>query len=89
MTKPIALAQRAVALLNSVPYDFLMLVPRIATFSVFFRSGLVKLADWNSTLLLFQNEYKVPVRRIWPPAWSWGFRAWCWWGCSPAWACWA
>jgi putative oxidoreductase len=61
MTKPIALAQRAVALLNSVPYDVLVLVPRIATFSVFFRSGLVKLADWNSTLLLFQNEYKVPV----------------------------
>jgi putative oxidoreductase len=61
MTKPVALAQRAVALLNSVPYDFLVLVPRIATFSVFFRSGLVKLADWNSTLLLFQNEYKVPV----------------------------
>jgi putative oxidoreductase len=61
MTKPIALAQRAVVLLNSVPYDVLVLVPRIATFSVFFRSGLVKLADWNSTLLLFQNEYKVPV----------------------------
>jgi putative oxidoreductase len=28
---------------------------------VFFRSGLVKLSDWNATLELFRNEYKVPV----------------------------
>ena len=33
--------------------------------SVFFRSGLTKLHDWNITLALFQNEYHVPVL---PPA---------------------
>ncbi len=59
--QPLRIAERAVAALNHVPYSVLVLVARAATFSVFFRSGLVKLADWNSTLLLFQNEYKVPV----------------------------
>jgi putative oxidoreductase len=48
-------------LLDRVPLSFLLLFARAATFSVFFRSGLVKLADWNATLQLFDNEYKVPV----------------------------
>jgi putative oxidoreductase len=61
LQKPIALACRARALLNAVPYSALVLVARVATFSVFFRSGLVKLDDWNATLSLFQNEYNVPV----------------------------
>jgi putative oxidoreductase len=47
--------------LNSIPYGVIALVARIATFSVFFRSGTQKLSDWNSTLLLFQNEYHVPL----------------------------
>ncbi len=29
--------------------------------AVFFRSGLTKLQDWETTLLLFENEYLVPV----------------------------
>ena len=33
----------------------------VATFSVFFRSGLVKIADWSATIELFREEYKVPV----------------------------
>jgi putative oxidoreductase len=61
LQKPIALAQCAIALLNRIPYSLLILVARAATFSVFFRSGLVKIADWNSTLMLFANEYKVPL----------------------------
>lgn len=47
--------------LNAIPYSLIALVARAATFSVFFRSGLQKLSDWNATLLLFQNEYRVPV----------------------------
>jgi putative oxidoreductase len=61
LEKAVALACRARALLNAVPYSALVLVARIATFSVFFRSGLVKLDDWNATLSLFQNEYNVPL----------------------------
>lgn len=47
--------------LNAIPYSVIALISRAATFSVFFRSGLQKLSDWNATLLLFQNEYRVPV----------------------------
>jgi putative oxidoreductase len=47
--------------LNAIPYSVIALIARVATFSVFFRSGTQKLSDWNATLLLFQNEYHVPV----------------------------
>jgi putative oxidoreductase len=52
---------RAIDLLNNIPYSAIALVARAATFSVFFRSGSQKLSDWNATLLLFENEYHVPV----------------------------
>jgi putative oxidoreductase len=39
----------------------LLLAARLYVASVFFRSGLVKIADWSSTLALFHDEYKVPV----------------------------
>jgi putative oxidoreductase len=52
---------RGIRLLERIPYAAIALVARVATFSVFMRSGLVKLSDWNSTLLLFQNEYRVPL----------------------------
>ena len=58
LQKPIALATRARALLEAVPYSVLILVARAATFSVFFRSGLVKLDDWNATISLFENASK-------------------------------
>ncbi len=58
---PLALFDRAIALLNAIPYSVIALIARVATFSVFFRAGTQKLSDWNSTLLLFQNEYRVPV----------------------------
>lgn len=47
--------------LDAIPYSLLALIARGATFSVFFRSGLVKIADWNGTLTLFRDEYRVPV----------------------------
>jgi putative oxidoreductase len=53
--------RRAYALLDRVPLSVPLLVARIATFSVFLRSGLVKLSDWSGTLMLFRDEYKVPV----------------------------
>ncbi len=34
---------------------------RLYIASVFLRSGWLKLADWQTTLLLFQNEYQVPL----------------------------
>lgn len=58
---PLALADRAIALLNAIPYSVIALIARAATFSVFFRAGTQKLSDWNATLMLFENEYHVPV----------------------------
>lgn len=61
LKKLASVPQYAFGLLDRVPLSFLLLFARVATFSVFFRSGLVKLADWNATLQLFESEYKVPV----------------------------
>ena len=47
--------------LDRIPYAVIALIARAATFSVFIRSGTQKLSDWNATLMLFQNEYKVPL----------------------------
>jgi putative oxidoreductase len=58
---PLALIERGRAALDAVPYGALALIARGAAFSVFFRSGMLKLSDWSSTLALFQNEYHVPV----------------------------
>jgi putative oxidoreductase len=38
-----------------------LLAARLYVASVFFRAGLLKIADWSSTLALFHNEYKVPL----------------------------
>lgn len=35
----------------------------------FFKAGRVKIADWNSTLMLFQYEYKVPLLAPHSAAW--------------------
>jgi len=59
--KPVAMIHRVTHVLNRIPFSLVILPARIATFSVFFRSGLVKLDDWNATLGLFQNEYQVPL----------------------------
>ncbi|NML15428.1 DoxX family protein [Azohydromonas caseinilytica] len=34
---------------------------RLFVAAVFFQSGLTKLASWDSTLALFENEYAVPL----------------------------
>jgi putative oxidoreductase len=36
------------------------LAARIYVGQVFFRAGLTKIRDWETTLLLFQDEYQVP-----------------------------
>lgn len=38
-----------------------LLAARIYVGMVFFRSGLTKIADWGTTLALFEDEYKVPL----------------------------
>jgi putative oxidoreductase len=64
---PVALYARIKHELDNISWSYLVIPMRIAAFSVFMRSGLVKLDDWSSTLDLFATEYKVPVL---PPALS-------------------
>ncbi len=65
MTNPsfvaVRLVDRATGLLNAIPYSLIAIIARTATFSVFWRSGTQKLLDWNATLALFADEYRVPV----------------------------
>ena len=56
-----ALIGRALRRLESVPYWLLALPLRLAVATVFWNSGTSKLANWNTTIELFTEEYKVPV----------------------------
>jgi putative oxidoreductase len=47
--------------LDHVPYDLLAIPLRVAVATVFWNSGMTKLADWNATLSLFTDEYQVPL----------------------------
>jgi putative oxidoreductase len=41
--------------------DVIDLVIRLYVAEVFFRSGMLKIANWPSTLYLFREEYRVPL----------------------------
>ena len=58
---PRRLAARAADLLERVAFSFHLLLFRLAIAGVFLPAGLLKIASWESTLALFQEEYKVPV----------------------------
>jgi putative oxidoreductase len=61
MNTKLMLASTAAVWLDRVPYAVLALPLRAAVATVFWNSGMVKLADWNSTLALFADEYRVPL----------------------------
>jgi putative oxidoreductase len=52
---------RVVGWLERVPYSVLALPLRFAIATVFWNSGTTKLANWDATLQLFEEEYKVPL----------------------------
>ncbi|MCW5570475.1 MAG: DoxX family protein [Steroidobacteraceae bacterium] len=45
----------------------LLLACRLYVSWQFLKSGWLKLSDWDTTLFLFQDEYRVPLL---PPAWA-------------------
>lgn len=47
-----------------------ILFVRLYIASVFFKSGLTKLRDWESTLMLFEYEYEVPLLSPVVAAWA-------------------
>ena len=52
---------RVIGGLERVPYGLLAIPLRLAVATVFWNSGMTKLANWDATLSLFQDEYKVPL----------------------------
>ncbi|TAM49437.1 MAG: DoxX family protein [Burkholderiaceae bacterium] len=47
--------------LDRVPYSLLALPLRLAVATVFWNSAMAHLANWQTTLVLFQDDYKVPL----------------------------
>ena len=61
ISAPRHLVETAIDLLGRVPRSVHQFLFRLAMASVFLVAGLLKLASWESTIALFQDEYKVPV----------------------------
>ena len=55
------LLRALLAWLERFPLAILQLLFRISIAAVFWNSGLTKLASWQTTIVLFRDEYKVPV----------------------------
>ena len=49
------------AKLARFPLSLLQLLFRISIASVFWHSGLTKIASWQTTIVLFRDEYRVPL----------------------------
>jgi putative oxidoreductase len=54
------LSERGIACLNALQPGALLLA-RLYLAGIFLRAGLTKLADWDTTLALFSDEYHVPL----------------------------
>ena len=52
---------RVIRWVDRVPYTILAIPLRLAVATVFWNSGTTKLANWNTTLELFTDEYKLPL----------------------------
>ena len=63
MTQPTLLdrIRRVYDQLGLLPLSIIQLMARLSLAVIFWRSGQAKLANWDLTLQLFANEYKVPI----------------------------
>src|SRR5215469_15731124 len=50
-----------VARLERFPLSVLQFIFRFSIGAVFWNSGLTKVASWQTTVVLFRDEYKVPL----------------------------
>jgi putative oxidoreductase len=58
-------ARSIVQWLDAVPYSALAIPLRLAVATIFWSSAMTKLANWDTALALFADEYKQPLL---PPA---------------------
>lgn len=61
--------QRAIGGLEALQ-PLALLAARLVVAQAFFLAGLSKLRDWETTLLLFENEYAVPLLSPTVAAWA-------------------
>ena len=57
----VAAIRRIVRGLDGVPYSALAIPLRLAVATVFWNSAMTKLANWQTAVELFIDEYKVPL----------------------------
>ena len=50
-----------IALLERFPLSLLQFLFRFTIAAVFWNSGLTKIASWQTTVVLFRDEYRVPL----------------------------
>ena len=60
LERPLAMAAPLAALTLQLR-SLALLAARLYVAQVFFLSGLTKIRDWSTTLLLFEDEYRVPL----------------------------
>ena len=58
---PYEMAGWVLSWLNRIPYAVLALPLRFAVATVFWNSAMAKLANWDTTISLFTDDYKVPL----------------------------
>jgi putative oxidoreductase len=52
---------RGIHWLDGIPYSVLAVPLRFAVATVFWNSAMTKLANWDTAIALFVDEYKVPL----------------------------
>jgi putative oxidoreductase len=53
--------ERIIGWLEKVPYTLLAIPLRLAIATVFWNSAQTKFANWDATIELFEDEYKLPL----------------------------
>ena len=57
----LGLIERAIGWLEAVPYSLLAIPARLAVAEVFWSSFSTKIQNWDTTVTLFEDEYKLPL----------------------------
>jgi putative oxidoreductase len=57
----VTLLMHAVRWLDGIPYSLLAIPLRLALATVFWNSAMAKLANWDTAVALFADEYRLPL----------------------------
>jgi putative oxidoreductase len=60
-TRRLTTVGRVIRWLDAVPYALLAIPLRLAVATVFWNSAMTKLANWDTAVALFADEYKLPL----------------------------